>query len=106
MVLQLAVPACLRRMRAQEITQVNVITMRLAARHYYVQVVIGAIRRRRERLPALDAQISLVPPSPRHPAMRSPVPRPLGRGPPRPCRCAPAFHTDTEVARSSGSQSL
>lgn len=63
MMLQLALPGCLGRMRTQEITQVNVITMRLAARHHNVQVVIGGIREWRERLPALDAQVSLVPPS-------------------------------------------
>ncbi len=60
--LQVAVPGCLAGMRAQEITQVDVITMRLATRHHEIQVVIDGIGRRQERLPSLDAQISLMPP--------------------------------------------
>jgi hypothetical protein len=61
-VLQVAVPGCLAGMRAQEISQVDVITMRPAARHHHIQVVIDGIRGRPERLPARDAQVSLMPP--------------------------------------------
>jgi len=61
-VLQLAVPVCLAGMRTQEITQVDVITMRPASRHHDIQMVIDGIGRRRERFPARDAQIPLMPP--------------------------------------------
>jgi hypothetical protein len=47
-------------MPTQEITQVEVITMRLAPRHHHIQMVIDGIRGRQERLPALDTQISLM----------------------------------------------
>ncbi len=52
-VLQFAVPGRLAGTRAQKITQVDVITMRLATRHHHVHVVIDGICRRHERLPAL-----------------------------------------------------
>jgi hypothetical protein len=45
---------------AQEVSQVNVVTMRLAARHYRIQVVIDGVGGRQERLPACDAEISLM----------------------------------------------
>jgi hypothetical protein len=61
-VLQLAVPGCLTGMRTQEITQVDVITMRPASRHHDIQMVIDGIGRRCERFPARDAQIPLMPP--------------------------------------------
>jgi hypothetical protein len=50
-------------MRPQEVTKVDVIAMRPASRHDQVQMVIGGIGRWQERLPALDPEISLVPPS-------------------------------------------
>jgi len=61
-VLQLAVPGRLTGMRTQEITQVDVITMRPASRHHDIQMVIDGIGRRCERFPARDAQIPLMPP--------------------------------------------
>ncbi len=61
--LQLAVPGSLAAMPAQEITKVDVITMRLAPRHHHVQTVIDGIGGRPERFPARDTQISLMLPS-------------------------------------------
>jgi hypothetical protein len=54
-VLEAGVPGGLNGVRAQEISQVNVIAMRLAARHYRVQVVADGTGGRQERFPASAA---------------------------------------------------
>jgi hypothetical protein len=56
---QVAVAGRVSGMLAQEVPQVDVITVRLAARHDDIEVVIDSVAGRLEGIAACDAQVSL-----------------------------------------------